>query len=56
MLRVSDLISAQVDLFNARSDREQAESSYKLSTLALYNLDARTMDGLRALNLVKGAM
>lgn len=53
---LSDLISAQVDLFNARSDREQAESSYKLSTLALYNLDARTMDGLRALNLVKGEM
>ena len=51
---LSDLISAQVDLFSARSDREQAESSYKLSTLALYNLDARTMDGLRALNLVKG--
>jgi adhesin transport system outer membrane protein len=51
---LSDLISAQVDLFTARSDREQAESSYKLSTLALYNLDARTMDGLRALNLVKG--
>jgi len=53
---LSDLISAQVDLFSARSDREQAESSYKLSTLALYNLDARTMDGLRALNLVKGEM
>jgi adhesin transport system outer membrane protein len=53
---LSDLISAQVDLFTARSDREQAESSFNLSTLALYNLDARTMDGLRALNLVKGEM
>ncbi|MGA7817716.1 TolC family protein [Caballeronia sp.] len=53
---LSDLISAQVDLFTARSDREQAESSYNLSTLALYNLDARTMDGLRALGLVKGEM
>lgn len=51
--QLSDLINAQVDLFSARSDREQAESSYYLATLALYNIDARTMDGLRALNLIK---
>jgi adhesin transport system outer membrane protein len=51
--QLSDLINAQVDLFSARSDREQAESGYYLATLALYNMDAKTMDGLRALNLIK---
>lgn len=52
--QLSDLINAQVDLFSARSDLEQAESSYYLATLALYNINGRTADGLRALNLIKG--
>lgn len=54
--QLSDLINAQVDLFTARSDRQQAEYNYDLSTLALYNIDARTKEGLQALNLTKGEM